>query len=428
MINKKDRDDNEFNKIYNEKSHRRHLLVWKLVATLINIPFRFMLNYSYEIPDFSNIPEPVLVVPNHTNVLDIFLIALAFHKHHVYFVGTENIVRAPVFGPIIMYLTGPITRKKGATDLGVIKTILNQIKAGHNVCIFAEGELSWDGVTGPIYPGTAKLIKLSKATLITYRIEGAYLSLPRWAKSPKRGRINGKVAGIYTPEELANMTPAMIHEQMTKDLHFDIWDWQTSQPNGPIEFKRHGIGGMKNHAKGLEKLLFMCPECRNFSTLKTSRDLIYCDCNDGGHKVCRFKARYLKTGFIKPEIYKGKEDISTLKSWDRLQRETLAGRVDSLMESGGIDEILFSDGSVSLIRVYGDHKEEVIGEGRLSLSFNNGKAMLTAGGRTFKMSEITDMALIRSKLILFSVGKEYYQITADNTNIRKYLLVWQQVH
>lgn len=417
---------NIFDNMYGEKQLKRHLMVWKLASTLLDLPMRYMLNFSYEVPDFSKMQGPALVIANHANALDTIMMGVIFRKHHMYYVANENMARVPVFGPALMHFFAPVTRKKGTTDLEMVKTVVKLMKAGHSICIFAEGEQSWDGVTAPIFKGTGKLLKLTSANLITYRFEGAYLSLPRWGKVLKRGRIIGKVAGIYTSEELAKTSPDEILDLMSKDLYFNIWDWQRNQPKGPVKYKSIGIGGRKDYAKGIDRLFFMCPECGSFGTLKTSRDQIYCDCNSGGRGACRFRARFLKTGFIEPIIYNGKEDISTILDWDRIQREALVRKVKELMESGA-DEILFCDDNARLLRVYKDYKDERIDEGSLSLSFSGGESILSAGGHSFKMREISDLALMLSRVILFTVGKEYYQINAKDTNTRKYLLVWQLI-
>ena len=70
----------------------------------------------------------------------------------------------------------------------------------------AEGEQTWNGRPGKVMPYTGKLVKGSGATLVTYLIEGAYLSAPRWALNTCRGKVIGRPAGVYGPEVLKEMS------------------------------------------------------------------------------------------------------------------------------------------------------------------------------------------------------------------------------
>jgi hypothetical protein len=70
--------------------------------------------------------------------------------------------------------------------------IMRATKKGKSVCIFAEGVRTWDGVTNPILPSTASLIKAAKCGLVTYRVTGGYFVSPNWSEGgTRRGPISG---------------------------------------------------------------------------------------------------------------------------------------------------------------------------------------------------------------------------------------------
>lgn len=377
-------------------------------------------NYTHDMSGLEKISGPVILLPNHACGWDPLLVGAASRKRPFYYVTSEHLVRVPFAGKIITALFPPIIRRKGSTDLEVVRNCLAHLKAGHSICIFGEGDQSWDGITGDILPGTPKLVKKSRATLVTYRLEGSFLSLPRWASGARRGRIDGRIAGIYTPDEIEKMSNEELLHAIRRDLYFNIWEWQKNMPDGPVKFI--GRRGNRDHAKGLEMLFFMCPGCGKIGTIRTRDDEIFCGCG--------FRARFLNTGFLET-VSPAAEDLphsfTELPEWDRWQREELEKKVKRIVESES-DEVLFRDGPIKLSRIERDHREVALCEGSLSLTIRKGKAVMTAGDRSFAFNEISNMGLVLSMLILFSYGNDYYQISANGINIRKYLLVWKMLN
>ena len=100
----------------------------------------------------------------------------------------------------------------GQAKISLLMACLRKLKAGRSVFIFAEGETSWDGRTQDIFPGIGRMAKIGGVQLLTYRLEGGYLSAPRWGKGIRRGRMQGRIAGVYSPEQLKAMKP----EETTK--------------------------------------------------------------------------------------------------------------------------------------------------------------------------------------------------------------------
>ena len=47
-----------------------------------------------------------------------------------------------------------------------------------NVCVFPEGNRTWDGVTAKFLPSIGKLARSSGASLVTYKLTGGYFASP----------------------------------------------------------------------------------------------------------------------------------------------------------------------------------------------------------------------------------------------------------
>ena len=396
---------------------KRHIRIWGLITSLISGWIRRKFNFTYDDFGIEEIEGPVLVIPNHSCAWDPLLVGTALKKRQMYFVASEHILRWRIAGPVINWLVEPIPRKKASTGTGTVKACIRHLKAGHSVCLFAEGEQTWDGVTGKIFPATGKLVRQSGATLVTYCIEGAYLSVPRWASGVRRGKVHAHAAGVYSPEELKGMKPGEIEYLINRDLHIDTWKWQKSQPGGPVPF----IGKSRlEPAKGLERALFMCPACLKTGTLNTGKDMIYCSCG--------FRSRFTQTGFLEPEIPENgtaatERRFCTIAEWDKWETSEMEAQLSRMLEAG--EGSFFSDRQVQLSRVEDGHSDSLLCEGVLSLNVENGRPVMHAGDRSFDVTSIDMMAPVLSSLLLFSTGGGYYQIKAENTNLRKYVLAWQ---
>lgn len=388
---------------------KRHIKVYRFVAGLLKHTAGPMLNFSCDGFDAESIEGPLLVIPNHSCAWDPVLVAMTFSKRQMYFVASEHILRWKFIGPLLNWIGQPIPRKKASTGAGTVMACLRHLKAGHSVVLFAEGEQTWNGESGHVFPATGKLLRQSGVTLVTVRFEGAYLALPRWASGIRKGKIHGRVVNVYTPEKLRSMTPGEINDAIDRDIYYDVWKWQDSQPGGRIPFRTVRKG--RERAKGLEKALFMCPECGRIGGLSTSGDTISC--------TCGFRCRYGETGYLEG----GPDFISTIRDWDEWQSSAFVRQLDALSADGNAE--ILRDEAAELSVVEDGHTDRPVDEGPLKVRFVNGKPVLSVGETEFGIEEIRLMALVLSNTLLFRTSDGYYQVRTENTNLRKYLQLWQ---
>ena len=246
-----------------ESTYRRHQIIWKLLQMTAGLLVRMKFDLKH---DDLRMEGPMLLISNHVTSWDPLIVAQSLRHKQVYYVASEHLFRKGFLTRILKWIVDPIPRSKGtASGTDTVKACLRHLKQGHSVCIFAEGEQSWDGRNNPVLTATGKLARSSGATLVTYRLEGAYLSLPRWTDTIRRGPILGHAVGIYTPEELKTMTPEEITGIINRDIREDAWERQLQEP--------HEYTG-KDLAVGLERVLYLCPGCRHVGTLKSEGDIL----------------------------------------------------------------------------------------------------------------------------------------------------------
>ncbi|MBQ5977808.1 MAG: 1-acyl-sn-glycerol-3-phosphate acyltransferase [Oscillospiraceae bacterium] len=373
-------------------SYTRHQKIWRILYALTNRWICRKFNMRHEDLDLEG---PVLLIPNHVSAWDPLLVAMSLRKKQVYYVASEHIFRLGPVTRLLNWLVAPIPRRKASSGADTVKACLRHLREGHSVCLFAEGEQSWDGLTQPIFPATGKLARSSGATLVTYRLEGGYLSLPRWAKGVRRGSVYGHPVHVYPPEQLRRMSPAEIDESIQRDIAENAWARQRVRP---VSYKG------KRRAEGLEKALYLCPRCHQIGTLKTRGDRLFCSCG--------LSLRYEETGFFEPA-----EPFATIADWDAWQRSALK----SMDKPAG--DLLFSDTDMTLSRISAGHKEETLGSSELRQYADR----LCCGDYTFMLAEISSMAMVQANLLLLSYREKYYQIRSEKgANLRKYLELWKE--
>ena len=258
----------------------RHLRIWRFLYAIAHryVIRRFRLEFEE-----LDVPGPIILVPNHVTNWDPLIVGISLRKKQCYFVATEHIFRLGFLSKVLNYVYGPIARPKGASSLEAVRNIVNHLKKEHSICLFAEGEATWNGQSQPIFPATGKLVRMSGATLVTFRIEGAYLSLPRWGKGHRKGAVRTRIVRVYQPEELKKMSPQEINEAIEKDIFEDAFERQKTLKT---------VYKGKTPAEKLESLLYCCPACKKLGTLRTEKDRIFC--------ACGFQTRFTELGTFAP--------------------------------------------------------------------------------------------------------------------------------
>lgn len=284
--------------------------------------------FRYRFDPLPELAGPCLLLCNHNTDYDPLFVSLTSRKP-LRFVASEHIMRAGLGAWFLKRYFAPIIHTKGVMGLRSTMEILHALRDGDNVCIFAEGNRSFNGVTGTIPPVTGKLAKKTGMSLVTYRLEGGYFTQPRWAKTFRRGRLTGHLVNVYSPEKLAEMKADEVQEAICRDLHEDAY---AAQEKDPVPFRG------KNLALGMEAALFLCPRCGRIGTLSTDARHLRC--------TCGFEAEYTLYG----DLEEADGTKHTVTELDRLQRE----RLTALVRSADENEPLFSD-EVTAIEIGADH-------------------------------------------------------------------------
>ena len=367
---------------------RRHVRAFRFFSVLLRPAMRILLRFRGEtIPDPGG---PVFVLCNHNTDLDCILLGLSARRQ-IYFVATETVARMGLLGWLVRRYFDPILHRKGVQGAATVRAILSRIRDGSSVALFPEGNRSFNGLTCPIPPATGKLARMCGATLITYRLTGGYFTSPRWGRGLRRGRLTGKVAGVYSPDDLKSMSAAEVQAAIERDLGTDAYE---EQKNEPVRFRG------KARAEYLESMLFRCPRCGAVGTLHSRKHRLFCSCG--------LDAVFTELGMLDC----GDGVQYTVTELDSAQREALADLTD--------EGCLFSD-DVTLRRISKDH--EVTSEQPVTLRAFRDR--FEAGG---PLGRVDAMSIVqRNLLLIYPAGEEGHLEIAGTPafNALKYLYLFR---
>lgn len=370
-------------------SRLRHKIVWMILRLPAYLMLRIKFNYTCE--KAPKIDGPFLLIANHVTNYDPMMVGSSF-RQQMYFVASEHLFRKGFVTKLLVWLVAPIARIKGSTDTVSAMNILRTLKHESNVGLFAEGDRSWNGLTGCLHPTTARLIKASKATLVTYRLTGGYLSSPRWSALIRRGKMSGRCVNIYTPAQLSEMSVNEITDAINCDIREDAYKTQRVE---------HIAYRNKNRAQGLENAIYTCPVCKSIGTMKSDGNSFSCSCglavtvNDYGF----FEGQYCP--------------FETITEWDEWQNKFLRAYVSTID-----DKPIYEDLGQSLLRIGVDHSESLAAHGAMRMY----KDRLTLGSFSVPLDKLYQMSVYGAANIVFSADGINYEIKSDMTRSgRKYL-------
>lgn len=376
---------------------KRHKFAYRFFLGLLKGFMKHHFNFEYE--NLKDVEGPFLLLPNHNLELDPIVVGMAAGQQ-TYFVASEHLTRKGFGTWFLTRYFKPIIHRKGRKGMASSIEMLRTLKNGQNVCLFPEGNRSFNGLTMEIPPATAKLARKSGAKLITYRLQGAYLTDPRWSLTVRRGKITGKVVHIYEPEELKAMTDAEVYEAICRDLYEDAYATQEKQM---IPYKG------KNLALGLESTVFMCPDCKQIGTLHSKGDEIACDCG--------FHAIYDVYGYLTDDH--GKK--YTVTQLDQLQKAALA----EYIPAHDPEKPFFADPAKA--QEIGEN-HELVRETEGTLSAYGDR--LDCCGHEISYDDITGMAIYsRNVLLLYTKSEDvHYEFRFDKMcSALKYLYLFNLI-
>jgi len=349
----------------------RHKFLYKLLRPLVILFVKIKFNFKYK---KVKVKGNYILLSNHATDFDPLMVASSCPKQ-TYFVASEHITRFKAF-KLLKYFE-PIVRYKGASGASALKDALYRLRNGANVCIFPEGVRTFDGVTCPISYSTAKFVKTSGASLVTYKLKGGYFSSPMWSstKYTRKGKITGAPVSVYDKETLKNMSVDEIYQIIKTDLYENAYE---TCSQSPVKYKG------KRLAENLESFLYVCPNCNAHASLTSENNIVKC-------KNCEHTFTIDSTGNLSGTNAK---TLLELSKWQKTVTE-------NDFKQGAIYHA--ERASISAIE---KHVAVNTITGKLTLS----PTCLTCGELSFSLTDIPEMAIHGKYSLCFMSDRTYYEL------------------
>jgi 1-acyl-sn-glycerol-3-phosphate acyltransferase len=251
---------------------------------------------------------PSLILANHSHFLDPLIMTL-FLRRPIQFMVTEP---AMFDSPLARFLArfGQVPKRKLESDVKSMRLLKQWCAVGGSVCVFPEGQFSYDARLGPLRGGLAQLIDYLDVPVVTLRQMNGDRFWPIWAPRPRRTslRIEVDAPRRFAPSE-------DVYAEVAKRLQVD--------PDHCVRFPVSG----RHLARGLARLFRYCPSC--FAETLSER---------GDALVCSACSELWRVG--SDNVLKGKSDTSVGAALARICAE-LDRRWDKnpVLESAGLVEL-----------------------------------------------------------------------------------------
>ena len=192
--------------------------IWRCLCALFVIIFFWFKVYRRQ-----NVPKKgaFLLLSNHQSFLDPIFCAGLLPMRMCY-MARDTLFTNPVLGWMIRSVNA-IPVKRGHSDIGAMKAVIERLNRGLPVCLFPEGTRTSDGKITAVKPGVALLSRRAKVPVVPMVIDGAFEA---WPRHKKIWGLGHHVVAYYGKPISAERIKEMGDEAFAEHLTHVLWDLQ----------------------------------------------------------------------------------------------------------------------------------------------------------------------------------------------------------
>lgn len=312
---------------------------WYALFACLVLPVLWLKYKIRVMGDLRHIQKPAILVCNHMSNMDFLFLAFAMLPARLNYV-TSAVYFSNRFFRFLFEKLKAVSKKQFTSDVAAMRSISKILLNGGIAAVFPSGQSSFTGQSTPIDPSIAKMIKHFAVPVIAVRLSGAHIAFPKWNMSFfRKSRVAAERKVLLSASDCRELTREEIYHKVRNALRFDDYE--------DMRAMRPKLASMKSRsAKGLEKILFLCPVCYREFTIMTKRSRVFCS-------VCGYEMKMDKTGYLEG----GGFDTPT--KWYRWQQEHLAETLR--------DEDFWMQETVQLVRVENNNFRFPIGSANITL-------------------------------------------------------------
>jgi 1-acyl-sn-glycerol-3-phosphate acyltransferase len=271
-------------------------IVWIVLGAIAKV-YAYFIGLRFVQKD--KIKGPAIVLANHNSFSDFFFSTAATYPHRITYLAAAKMFRESHRRPFLR-LARAIPKAMFQSDPASIKSTFQILKQKGIIGIYPEGQISYHGtsLTSPF--AIAKLLKKTKVPVYICQIQNSYLFAPPWTKKKFKGKIYVKFYRAIEPNQLETMSEEEIYQTISQQLYFNTGEFN----------RKHQHPYQVQPIKGLEPLLYQCPQCL-YEGLNAVKNTLICS-------QCQHTLTYDKFGFLN-----GK----SVYEWFELQRVRLEEKI-----------------------------------------------------------------------------------------------------
>lgn len=329
---------------------------------------------------------PFVVIANHEAAWD-FVNLIGARTRPMTFVISKSFYSSL---PIQSFLEklGVIPKQQFQTNTADLKKMKAVVDRGDPLVIYPAGLMCEDGLSTPIPGATYKFLKWMNVDIYVARTRGTYFVMPKWGKGLRPGRTYMDIYKLFSKEELEQIPVEEVQKRVDEALLYDAY---REQEELKVRYWNN------RNIRGLENVLYMCPECGAEFSIGVMGDSTLC-CSQ-----CGFTAVSDEFGFLQTE----KGQLRYVSDWSRLiytaQKQKLVSGEENCLRSNveirmvdekkhkfvtvGSGNLQLKNGEFTLVgEVYGEKRQVVIPAGNVpTLPFAPGRYLeLQDGNRIYR--------------------------------------------
>jgi 1-acyl-sn-glycerol-3-phosphate acyltransferase len=231
---------------------------YRLALLLLRKPIQLLFRLQPENAEVVPRSGAALLVANHVTLFDPIWVYDVLRRP-VYFVATEELFRSRLVGALVRFFKA-FPKRKAAQDMKTVRAMITILKKGGLVGVYPEGVRTWDGTNSPLIPTIARLIRRLRVPVYTCRLDGGYLTLPRWTGKWRRLPVRLVFNRLYGVEEIPDS-----EEKILEDIAREIRNREYELDIPELRKKLKGL------AVGVQRVLYRCPSCHTVESLEPVR-------------------------------------------------------------------------------------------------------------------------------------------------------------
>ena len=292
------------------KKNKQNIFLYRIVRFLAWFVAIFAFRRKFIRNEIRGKKGPFVIIANHAAALD-FVNLIGATRTPLTFVISNSFYNTLPFKSVVSRL-GMIPKQQFQTSLRDLGAMRTTIKEGRILVIYPAGLMCEDGHSTPIPAATYDFLKWLNTDVYVAKTIGTYFSMPKWAKGIRVGRTFIDVYKLFDKDELRSMPLDDVKEKTSEALDFDAY----------LEQEKLKIKYSKNdNIKGLENVLYACPNCMGEFTIRTKKKkTIYC-------VQCGFEETSDKYAFLHNKKGIG-DEVRHVSAWSRMIYNNLKEKVE----------------------------------------------------------------------------------------------------